>query len=181
MSSEKQNDFSSSFWGDSLLTCKHILVECHGRDYNLSHYKIFIDGNYSKTLLFWRTLATGVRDAQSTPTIEFRGKAMANRAYYEFARDIENPNVFLVVPQHSSRKFIDELRLESALRKCVLGLLALEFPLYVMLEIVDWLEPMSYNPSLFRYRKVRMLEGIMRSRRKIIDARRTPESRKKRD
>jgi hypothetical protein len=46
----------------------------------------------------------------------------------------------------------------------MIAALPLELPVYILLWVFDWLEPMSHNPHLHVLRKVRLIEGLQRSR-----------------
>jgi len=43
-------------------------------------------------------------------------------------------------------------------------LLPLDLPVYVVLWVLDWLEPMSHQPDMHLLKKVRLIEGLHRSR-----------------
>jgi len=58
--------------------------------------------------------------------------------------------------------------MHSVLLELMIAALPLELPVYILLWVFDWLQPMSHNPHLHVLRKVRLIEGLQRSRSTII-------------
>jgi hypothetical protein len=51
---------------------------------------------------------------------------------------------------------------------CFFGFASRELPVYVMLWILDWLEPMSLAVEWRHFEKVRLLERLVESRRRVL-------------
>jgi hypothetical protein len=52
-----------------------------------------------------------------------------------------------------------------------LALAGKQLPVYIMLWIMDWLDPMAINAEHFHFKKVRLLEGLVESHRRVINKR----------
>jgi hypothetical protein len=52
----------------------------------------------------------------------------------------------------------------NVLLELVIVVLPLDLPVYVLLWVLDWLKPMSHYPDMHLLKKVRLIEGLRRSR-----------------
>jgi hypothetical protein len=54
--------------------------------------------------------------------------------------------------------------MHKVLHEIVIAVLPLDLPVYVLLWVLDWLKPMSHKPEMHLLKKVRLIEGLRRSR-----------------
>jgi hypothetical protein len=112
-------------------------------------------------------------------TLEFTGVPLAENLV-RHPYDIGNTRLRFIVPREMSNPRTDWNNTHALICDNTLALAPLQLrdvvqlPVYVLLWIFDWLEPMIYYPEWRHVDKVRLIEGLVASRRRVLQLRDKP-------